>query len=88
MKYAQVKQVINDAKPCPDGHSIVSCASCVADAIARIDANKCWYCRDARITRALKLYFDTHHLVHLVCEKCAQAMDGERCTFIMLEGQV
>jgi hypothetical protein len=26
--------------------------------------------------------------VHLVCENCAQAMDGERCTFIMLQEQI
>lgn len=88
MKYAQIKQVIEETKACPDGGAITACVSCIADAVARISANKCWYCHNARITRAVKLFFDTHDLVHLVCENCAQALDGDRCTFIALEGQV
>ena len=96
MKYAQIKQIINETKPCPDGLSIPSCASCVADLLAQVEANKCWYCKDARITRKVKLYFGNvsitreggHDLVHLLCLNCAIALNGERCTFIMLDEQI
>jgi hypothetical protein len=87
-RYALYKKVILETQKCPDGCSIEACASCVADRIARLDANKCWYCHQNRITRALKLFLNTHDLVHLVCEKCAEALHEERCTFIRLEGQI
>jgi ribosomal protein S27AE len=87
-RYALYKKIILEAKPCPDGDSTRACASCLADHLARIESNKCWYCHQARATRALKLFLSTHDLVHLVCENCAEAMHEERVTFIRLEGQI
>ena len=87
-RYALYKKIILETKECPDGNSIQACASCVADRLARLDANKCWYCHQARATRALKLFMSTHDLVHLVCENCAEAMHEERVTFIRLADQI
>ena len=88
MKYVELKEIIESTKPCPDGGAIQACVSCVADAVAKISANKCWYCHNRRITRGIKLFFDTYDLVHLVCDPCAQALNGDKCTFIMLEDYV
>lgn len=87
-KYAEIKQAILQTPKCPDGHSIDGCASCVADRLARLQANRCFYCRDARITRALKLRFDTFILLHLVCDKCADSLDGEVAKFEKSEDQI
>jgi hypothetical protein len=88
MIYSQLKNLILNTKACPDGFTIPACASCLADVIARVDANKCWYCKNARITRSLKLYFATYDFVHLVCENCANALDGEKATFIASKDQI
>ena len=89
MKYQQAKMILINSKPCPDGKSIPACASCAADLIARIDANKCMYCQNARITRAVELFYENGgDLMHLLCEHCAEALHQERVTFIRLEDQI
>ena len=81
-RYQTYKKVILEARPCADGVSVKTCPSCLADRIARLDANLCWYCRNARITQSLTLKFPQGGtLVHLVCFQCAEAMNGELVAF-------
>lgn len=89
-RYQVYKNTILDAKKCADGLSIAACPSCLADRLASIEANLCWYCRDARITRALTLCINVNdkNLMHLVCERCAEALDGQSVTFEKSEDQV
>lgn len=86
--YQQIKTAILETPKCPDGLSIDACASCVADRIAQLQANRCWYCRNNRIVRGLTLRFNTHTLMHLVCHNCAEALNGETITFEMTVDQI
>jgi len=91
MRSQPIKEIIERAEPCPHGNSLRRCGSCistVSHSIASFLSQKCWYCQNGRITRAVTLDFKTHDLVHLVCENCARALDGDSCTFKMLEDQV
>lgn len=80
-RYDTFKQVMLEAKPCPDGVYMRTCASCLARDLSSVESMRCWYCKRHRITRELTLNFDTHTLVHLVCDQCANALDKEKCTF-------
>ena len=87
-RYLMYKGIIADMRPCPDGHLLNVCPSCIAHKLAQLEANKCWYCKEERITRELTLQFLTHNLVHLVCQRCADALHLELCTFKSSDYQI
>lgn len=87
-RYDLYKEAILQMQPCPDGYGTLPCPSCIAKKLAELEANKCWYCKNERITRELVLQFVTHSLVHLVCKRCADALHLEVCTFRSSDFQV